>query len=160
MGPMLRWFVFTIAMGLLPFGFSALLQTLRGVPPGEWQNSPEPLLFTVMICAAQLGGIFDTLARRSALGTGRRTTLSMFFGVFLIGAVLSAGLYGVYIDQERSVLLCHTLSGTPIGDSAEKLQCAQWLDFQASLYRFSIKAAGFVACLGTVAEWLRTRRRL
>jgi hypothetical protein len=30
MGPMLRWFVFTIAFGLLPFGVSMLLNEFGG----------------------------------------------------------------------------------------------------------------------------------
>lgn len=101
MGPMLRWYVFTIALGLLPFGFSATLQTLRGVPPSQWQNSPELLFFSVMLCAAQLGGIFDTLSQGPPPGRLHRSLLGFAFGLFLLAAILSAGLYGVYIDHER-----------------------------------------------------------
>ena len=102
MGPMLRWFVFTIAMGLLPFGFSILLQVLRGVPPSEWQNSPELLFFSVMVSASQLDGIF---ASPSLPGSGEvrgRGLLNGMFGWFLITAILAAALYGVYVDHARN----------------------------------------------------------
>lgn len=87
---MLRWFVFTLAMGLLPFGFSALLQTLRGVPPAEWQNSPELLFFSVMVCASQLGGIFETLSQGQVIGRLRKTLLNFGFGFYLIAAILAS----------------------------------------------------------------------
>jgi hypothetical protein len=158
---MLRWFVFTLAMGLLPFGFSALLQSLRGVPAHEWQRSPELLFFVVMVCAVQLGSIFETLSRRPGFGKRHRAGLEIAFGAFLIGAVVAAGLYGVYIDQERNALLCQAvgLGRQPAGLHAIT-PCAEWLSFQSNLYRFSIKSAGFVGCVGTVVELICTRRRL
>lgn len=64
MGPMLRWFVFTIGMGLLPFGFSVLLQVLRGVPPNQWQSSPELLFFSVMGLAVAAGQQLRLLLHR------------------------------------------------------------------------------------------------
>lgn len=157
---MLRWFVFTIAMGLLPFGFSALLQTLRGVAPGEWQNSPELLFFSVMVCASQLGGIFETLARRQVRGRVRRTLLSFGFGFYLVAAIRVSGLYGVYIDRERSAPRCHgaNASFTSRGP-AHASECRGWLDFQTNLYRFSIVIAGVAGGFGMVTEWVRTRRQ-
>lgn len=161
MGPMLRWYVFTVALGLLPFGFSATLQTLRGVPPSQWQNSPELLFFSVMLCAAQLGGIFDTLSRGPRLGRLRKSLLSFAFGFFLLAAILSAGLYGVYIDHEREVRMCQA-ANTPFTSPAPMPtgRCAEWLDFQTNLYRFSIVIACIVGSFGTVTEWIRTRRKL
>jgi hypothetical protein len=159
MGPMLRWFVFTIGMGL-PYGFSVLLQTLRGVPPRAWQNSPELLFFSVMVCAVQLGEIFDTLAKRPPFGKRRRAVLGLAFGAFLISGVVSAGLYGVYIDQERNAPACHAATLTASPDPAITATCKEWLDFQTNLYRFSMRIALFTGCFGTVIEWLRTRRRI
>lgn len=160
MGSMLRWYVFTVAMGLLPFGFSALLQTLRGVPPGEWQNSPELLFFSVMLCAVQLGGIFDTLSQRPPVGRLRKSLLSFAFAFFLLAAVLSAGLYGVYIDHERGARMCQGavtsfIAPAPAGGG----HCAEWLDFQTNLYHLSIVIAVTAGVFGTVTEWIRTRRQ-
>jgi hypothetical protein len=158
---MLRWFVFTLAMGLLPFGFSALLQTLRGVPPGQWQNSPELLFFSVMVCASQLGGIFETLARGHVHGRVRGTLLRFGFGFYLIAAILASGLYGVYIDGERSALRCHgTNASFTSAGPAHASECRDWLDFQTNLYRLSIVIAGAAGGFGMVTEWVRTRRQL
>jgi len=94
---MLRWFLFTIAFGLLPFGVSVLLQLLSGraamVP-----HSPALLFFAVMICAAQVGAIFSSFL--DAQGSHRREILSPLFGVFLLGAVFSAAMYGVYMHHD------------------------------------------------------------
>ncbi|HST57669.1 MAG TPA: hypothetical protein VLK84_03205 [Longimicrobium sp.] len=161
MGPMLRWFVFTVAMGLLPFSFSALLQTLRGIAPERWQNSPELLFFSVILCAAQLGGIFDTLSHGPPLGRWRKTMLSCAFGIFLLAAIVSAGLYGVYVDHERGVRMCQAASTS--FTSAAPLNaghCNEWLDFQTNLYRFCIVIAVIVGSFGMVTEWIRTRRKL
>lgn len=159
MGPMLRWFVFTIAMGLLPFGFSVLLQALRGVPPHEWQNSPELLFFSVMVCAAQLGGIFDTISARGRFGRPRHALLSFAFGFFLLAAILSAGLYGVYVDQERSARACGVNTSFTAEAAPYANHCSEWLDFQTNLYKFSIVVAWVVGSFGTVTEWVRTRRQ-
>ena len=160
MGPMLRWFIFTIAMGLLPFGFSGMLQTLRGVPPEEWQNSPELLFFSVMVSASQLGGIFDTLMHSRRYGRRQHVLLSFAFGFFLLAAILSSGLYGVYVDHERSARACQSASAAITVDQAvDPGYCTEWLDFQTNLYNFSIVVAGIVGSFGTVTEWVRTRRQ-
>lgn len=160
MGPMLRWFVFTISTGLLPFGFSALLQTLRGIPPGQWQNSPELLFFSVMLCAGQLGGIFDTLSHGPSLEGARKTLLSFAFGFFLLAAILSAGLYGVYVDHERGIRMCQGASTSFTSPGSPNAgHCGEGLDFQTNLYNVSIVIAGIVGSFGTVTEWIRTRRK-
>lgn len=157
-----RWFVFTIAMGLLPFGFSALLQTLRGVPPERWQNSPELLFFSVMVCAVQMGEIFTTLASGGEVRSFRRAVLSSAFGMFLLGAILSAALYGVYADHERndpSVPIGARCASPPSAVAPEVHTCTEWLAFQTNLYSFSIGLALLVGSVGTITEWARTRRQ-
>lgn len=165
---MLRWFVFTIAMGLLPFGFSALLQALRGVPPERWQNSPELLFFSVMVCAVQMGEIFTSLSAGGEVRPFKRAVLGSAFGMFLLGAILSAALYGVYADHERndpSIPMgarCTSPSSAaaPAADAApEAHTCTEWLAFQTNLYSFSIGLALLVGSVGTITEWTRTRRQ-
>lgn len=172
MGPMLRWFVFTVGMGLLPFGFSILQQGLRGIPPAQWQNSPELFFFSIVVCAAQLDGIFTTLASpRAAWGDLRveRTLLSTMFGLFLLVAIVAAALYGVYVDQARNDparvagAACMAVAGrprlmVPMPDYLRE-HCTEWLSFQANLFTFSTWVAGAVGVLGTVTEWIRTRRQ-
>jgi hypothetical protein len=163
---MLRWFVFTIAMGLLPFGFSVLLQALRGVPPAELQNSPELLFFSVLVSAAQLDGVFASLSSREC-GKGEwRTLLSVLFGCFLISAILSAALYGVYLDHARNNpaagVTCEAVVGQArrAGSSAGiKARCTEWLEFQSNLFTFSIWMSATVGVAGTFTEWIRTRRQ-
>lgn len=169
MGPMLRWFVFTVTLGLLPFGFSVLLQWLRGIPPEQWQNSPELLFFSVMVSASQLGEIFAALSARVGRPAAWRTFLSMMFGLFLISAILSAALYGVYVDHERhkpahpfAVECADRAGGTRSPDRAGTADvdaaCAEWFDFQGNLFRFSIWMSAIVGAVGTFTEWVRTRR--
>jgi hypothetical protein len=171
MGPMLRWFVFTIGMGLLPFGFSVLLQTLRGVPPSGWQNSPELLFFSVMISAVQMGEIFCALSNGTEMKPLKRTALSVFFCVFLLGAILGSLLYGVYADHERydpalavgarcsAPVLAPGYLHRPDPGASLARACEEWLDFQTNLYTFSIGLAAVLGVTGTAAEWTRTRRR-
>jgi hypothetical protein len=168
MGPMLRWFVFTIAMGLLPFGFSVLLQALRGVPPDQWQNSPELLFFSVMVSASQLDGIFASLSTPSRGDEGWRTLLSAMFGAFLLCAILAAALYGVYADQARNDparvigAACAKILAQPAADVAPasmRDHCIEWLAFQGNLFTFSLWMAGVAGVMGTMTEWIRTRRQ-
>jgi hypothetical protein len=164
---MLRWFVFTIAMGLLPFGFSVLLQALRGVPPHEWQSSPELLFFGVIVGASQLDGILAALSSGSESMKAWRTFVSAMFGWFLLSAIVSAALYGVYVDQVRSdparILgsACAVVKQVPAAADAVAIddKCTEWLDFQENLFRFSIWMAVTAALLGTTTEWICTRRQ-
>jgi hypothetical protein len=153
---MLRWFVFTITFGLLPFGFSVLLQALH------------LLFFSVMVCSAQMAEIFATLSGGKWLRRRKRTLLSWMFCLFLVGGVCSSMLYGVYVDHERSArwlspgrcpapdqpAAMRDVRSPPIRDA-----CHEWLDFQTNLFRFSVWIAVGAAILGTVTEWIRTRRR-
>jgi hypothetical protein len=167
MGPMLRWFVFTIAMGLLPFGFSILLQVLRGVPPSDWQNSPELLFFSVMVSASQLDGIFASFSSGpSGEGEGRGL-LNAMFGWFLIIAIFAAALYGVYMDHARNdparvvgsacAAVVRQVSGQGHPPGIER-HCGEWLAFRANLFTLSMWMAGLVGITGTISEWIRTRR--
>lgn len=168
MGPMLRWFVFTITFGLLPFGFSVLLQALHGSGAGPWQNSPELLFFSVMVCSAQMAEIFTSLTTSSGLLKRRRSLLSWMFCVFLIGGVCSAMLYGVYVDHERSARWLIQAGCPPTREELMMVEvnargdlaiCKEWLEFQTNLFRFSIWMAVLAAVFGTATEWARTRRR-
>lgn len=163
---MLRWFVFTVGMGLLPFGFLVLQQALRGIPPGQWQNSPELFFFSIVVCASQLDGIFASLASsndREGDQDREKAALVPMFGLFLLGAILSAALYGVYVDHARNDpariigAVCGRFPSSTSPDVRE--HCTEWLAFQANLFTFSMWTAGALGVLGTVAEWIRTRRQ-
>lgn len=170
MGPMLRWYVFTIGMGLLPFGFSALQQALRGIPPSEWQNSPELFFFSIVVCASQLDGIFASLSlpgKADGNQAAAQKLLVPMFGFFLFIAILAAALYGVYVDLARNDparvvgAACAVAGGLqPSGSlpSTVREHCTQWLAFQGNLFTFSMWMAGVVGVMGTVSEWTRTRR--
>lgn len=165
---MLRWFVFTIGMGLLPFGFSVLLQTLRGIAPGQWQNSPELFFFSSVVCASQLDGIFASLASiKRRAGDRERALLVATFGLFLLGAILAAALYGVYVDHARNDparvigATCGVAGGRTPSYTLAGVQehCSQWLAFQGNLFTFSLWMAGMLGTWGTITEWIRTRRQ-
>lgn len=170
MGPMLRWFVFTVGMGLLPFGFSVLQQALRGIPPPRWQNSPELFFFSIVVCASQLDGIFASLAfikGRDGDQDRERAALVPMFGLFLFGAILAAALYGVYVDHARNDparvigAACGVAGGRilPPEHAGVREHCAEWLAFQGNLFTFSMWMAGVLGALGTITEWVRTRRQ-
>lgn len=165
---MLRWFVFTIAMGLLPFGFSVLLQALRGVPPAEWQNSPELLFFSLLVSASQLDGVVASLSAGKVDEGTWQTLLGTLFGCFLISAIVSAALYGVYLDHARNDparvagMTCEAIMGqVPRTRAPAEIRgrCAEWLDFQSNLFTLSIWMSVPVGVVGTFTEWTRTRRQ-
>lgn len=167
MGPMLRWFVFTIGMGLLPFGFSVLLQILRSVPPGEWQSSPELLFFSVMVSASQLDGISTSLASPGREGESlTRGLLGAMFGFFLLSAIVTAALYGVYADLGRNdparvvgAACAAVVAQVPAAsDPLMREHCTGWLAFQGNLFTLSMWIAGTIGLMGTLTEWVRTRR--
>lgn len=167
---MLRWFVFTIGMGLLPFGFSVLQQALRGIPPAQWQNSPELFFFSIVVCASQLDGIFTSLGSprtKEEDGDGGRALLVPMFGLFLFVAIFAAALYGVYVDQARNDparvigAACAAGRGRPLPaqlPAGVREHCTEWLAFQGNLFTVSTWLAAVIAVIGTAAEWLRTRR--
>lgn len=155
MGPMLRWFVFTIAFGLLPFGVSILLQSLSE-GAGMVPHSPALLFFAVMICAAQLGAIFGTFLDAQRQGSDNREILSPLFGVFLLGAVFSAAMYGVYMHHELNDpgLRWNTSCSRP---GVKVDGCSQWLVFRVNLFTLSVWVAAFAGVVGTWSEWTRSR---
>ena len=63
-------------------------------------NAPALLFFSVMVCTAQLAGINTTVSGADPLPSRRREILDAFFGLFLLGAVFSAVLYGIYMSHE------------------------------------------------------------
>jgi hypothetical protein len=86
--------------------------------------------------------------------------LSFAFGFFLLAAILSSGLYGVYVDHERSAQACHATNAfASLNPQMSAGRCTEWLDFQTNLYKFSIVVAWIVGSFGTTTEWVRTRRQ-
>ena len=157
MGPMLRWFVFTIAFGLLPFSLSGLVQVLSGRAFASVPNAPALLFFSVMVCTAQLAGINTTVSGADPLPSRRREILDAFFGLFLLGAVFSAVLYGIYMSHELNdpALQWNASCARP----GVKLDgCAAWLTFRVNVFAVSIWVAASAVVLGTWAEWTRSRR--
>jgi hypothetical protein len=156
MGPMLRWFVFTIAFGLLPFAIGTLQRLLGGHTAGAL-HSPALLFFSVMVCAAQLSGILGTFADAHAVERKEREILSGFFAIFLFGAVVSAILYGTYVRHELNEPALR--GSTSCSRPGVKLDgCTEWLNFRMNLFTLSIWVAAFFATMGTVAEWKRSPR--
>jgi hypothetical protein len=140
MGPMLRWFLFTIGFGLLPFALAVVLRELGGGRVGAALTSPALLFFAVMVCAAQVSGLLVTLSAGEPIPRNRRDLLSAFFAVFLLGGVFSAMLYGVYVNHElndpalRWNTACSRAGGKLDG-------CADWLTFRMNLFTFSMWVA-------------------
>lgn len=155
MGPMLRWFVFSIGFALLPFSFRLVMLRLRGVPGTGPQNAPELLFFSVMICAGQIADIFTALTGRAGFKRRRRRLLGLLLGLFLLGSVMCAALYGVYVDHQRyrpAPLLQENEVHRELDIRAE------WIAFERNLFGASVYLAVAFGVAGTFAVWLRTRR--
>ncbi len=152
---MLRWFVFTITFGLLPFGVSSLLQTLDAGRIAMALVSPALLFFSVMICAAQLSALLGTLAAQEPLAPARRDLLAGFFALFLLGAVICAILYGVFVSHELNDPGAQW--ATSCGHPGLNLdECARWQAFRLNLFTLSVWVAAFFAIAGTISEWKRS----
>lgn len=170
MGPMLRWFVFTIGFGLLPFGFSALVHRLHQPGARAWQPSPELLFFSVMVCASQMAELFHTLSVQPGLRPRRSTARAGLFAFFLLGGVWSSALYGLYVAHDLAAPAT-LVQGRCIVEAVSQVQpaasgvflgvteCDRWLVFRQNLYRLSVWISILLGVVGTFAEWLRTRRR-
>ncbi len=148
MGSLLRWFVFSVAFGLLPFAFSVLLRLLHGEPPSLVQNAPELLFLALMLSAIQMGeGMVSGTRARGGAGAARDAA----FCLFLLIAVLSAVVYGVHAQALRTSPC--TFASAPADPS-----CTGWVTFQSNVYTLSVWTAALAAGIGTIAEWTRTRR--
>ena len=87
---LVRWFTFTVLFALLPVGVTALLRYLTAsLSIRALEDSPEILFFSLMICATALGDLQEV---RSAVG--RDVPLSVLSSALLLGAAVSAILYG------------------------------------------------------------------
>lgn len=152
---MLRWFVFTIAFGLLPFAVSSLLQTLGAGRFVVALASPALLFFSVMVCAAQLSALLSTFSAGEPLTPARRDVLAGFFAVFLLGAVVCAILYGVIVSHELNDpgVRWATSCARPGLNLAE---CSGWQTLRLNLFTLSIWVAAFFAVVGTISEWKRS----
>jgi hypothetical protein len=98
---------------------------------------------------------------------GTHSLLSAMFGFFLLGAVLTAALYGVFADLGRNdparvigaacaALVSQASTGS---DPAMVTHCREWLAFQRNLFTLSMWMAGGLGMIGTLTEWVRTRRQ-
>lgn len=166
MGPMLRWVVFTLLFGLLPFALSVLLQLLQGNGVAWWRSTPELLFFSVMVCAVEMGELFGSLSSAEHR-PARPDLLAGAFCLLLLVSVLSSGLYGVHVHQQRDpewiamASACGPLlQNRGVADAADPSTCAAWVVFQGNLFTLSTGVAALVAGVGTVMEWIRMRRRV
>lgn len=166
MGPMLKWFVFTVGAGLLPFAFSAFMRTVYGRTGDGAYNSPELLFFALMVSAVALGEIHGNSGSR-----WRRQRFGVCFAILLFGVVTSAALYGVYVSHEqhspgaRVGVDCRIFSagasGAKLAVGEElRLACGEWLDVQSALFLISIWVAVGAGVFTTCIEWHRARRRV
>lgn len=165
MRPMLRWFVFTVGFGLLPFGFSILLAALERGSVLPVRRSPELLFFAVMVAGVQLGALLTEPPAEH--GQGRGNWLMWVNGFFLLMSIMAAGLYGVYVDRERNLSpLCRqaTQNGTeilaavpPMAERGNLDRCPEQVRFLENVFLISVWLAIVFLALGTLAEWHRTR---
>jgi hypothetical protein len=155
MRPLLRWLVFNVGFGLLPFGFSILLGLLHGEAPRFVQNAPELLFFTLMLCAIQMGESFAAPGG----GNGRRGTLrdAAFCGFLLVG-VITAALYGVYVQAARGMAPAGGGNACAAASPEPGRACAGWVTFQSNVFSLSVVLAVAIGIAGTAAQWIRTRR--
>lgn len=151
MGPLLRWFVFNVAFGLLPFAFSVLIRVLHGEPPGLVQSAPELLFLSLMLSAVQMGETVGTTV------PGSRSRDAAFCFFLLIG-ISSAVLYGVYVQGARGTVLNGTPGSCAPGAAQVDPACAKWMTFQSNVFSLSVWLAVATVSFGTVAELIRTRR--
>lgn len=144
MGPLLRWFVFSVGFGLLPFGFSVLLRLLHGEPAALVRNAPELLFVSLMLSAIQMGELLEGPPAYRGEGGLVGALRATGFCVFLIVAVFAAMVYGVYVQALR----------TSEGYAAER-----WVAFESNVFRLAVMLAALAASLGTVAAFTRSRRK-
>lgn len=148
MGSLLRWFVFSVGFGLLPFAFSVLLRLLHGEPPELVQNAPELLFFALMLAAIQMG---ECVAENGRAG-GSRARRDVVFSFFLLIGICAAVMYGVYVQALRG-------AECPANGAGTHPPCVGWVTFQSNVFSLSAWTAAFAAVVGTIVEATRTRRK-
>jgi hypothetical protein len=93
---LVRWFVFSVVIALLPLGFRYLLEATDGAPPTITRllSQGELLLVSSAIAAAAVGEL---------IGRGRRRPiLQLFAGGGCIATVLIASLYFAYVSTRTA----------------------------------------------------------
>lgn len=171
MNRMLKWFLFNGFFGLLPFGFSVLFRSLRE-PHGGLQASPELLFFSIVVSAAGLAELVGNMPEQG----WSRLLLGLGGAGLLAGAVVSASLYGVYVDHTFNTpgrelgIDCSLfdpeadLDGRIDAVTADGLRasvatlarhCTEWMNFQRNVFRLSIWLALGLGFIGTICEWVR-----
>lgn len=175
MSRMLKWFLFTGFFGLLPFGFYVLFKSLRE-PDGALESSPELLFFSIVVSAAGVAELVGNLPAHR----WRKVILASGGAVLVAGAVVSACLYGVYVDHTFNTpgrelgLNCSLfdpqanlrgqvgeLTANSLRASVQTLteDCREWMDFQRRVFRLSIWLAIGLGFIATVCEWLRPEKK-
>lgn len=139
MGPLLRWFVFSVGFGLLPFAFSVLLRLLHGEPPALVRNAPELLFLALMLSAIQMGE--SAGAGRSGRRLAQRMR-SLSFCFFLLLAIFAAVAYGVYVQGTRETECPSTLTPRACRDPST---------FESNVFSLSMWIAAMAAAVGTIA---------
>ncbi|HEX8393659.1 MAG TPA: hypothetical protein VF665_15040 [Longimicrobium sp.] len=163
---MLRWFVFAVGFGLLPFAFSVLIVALETGSLLPLRRSPELLFFAVMICGAQLGASFTEPS--AWLRSTRPGVSAWASGMFLLGGILASGLYGMYVDRERNLApacrevqqwqVDRSAAVPPVAQSGNLDGCPEDVIFLENVFVFSVWLAAWLGATATATEWLRTRR--
>jgi hypothetical protein len=167
MSRMTKWFVFTFGFGLLPFGFAVLFHYLHDPNDGVLESSPELLVFTLIVSATETGQLAGTFPAQAL----RRRFHGAAFAMLLFLAVISAALYGVYVDhgyntpgQDLGIECRIVQAPSPealarIGPVIDDLTppCMRWLAFQDRLFRLSFGMAVFAGVFATLSEWARPK---
>jgi len=165
MGPVAKWFVFTIVAGLIPYG---LVVSQHHRNTGEWTFPPSPeLLFLAVIAfATVLGEIQESdQERRRAPRFRTHYAVLMIFGV-----VLSAAAYGAFVGgsmtspgRRAGVDCAAVIDGAEPGAASPRIEadsvrgalarrwgseCGEWHAVQLRAFHESIWIAGCATALG------------
>jgi hypothetical protein len=130
-----------------------------------WRSAPELLFFTVMVCAVEMGEILGTAAKEPEQMRRARGALPTMFCILLIGGLISAVCYGVYVAGEfgdvgrMSSACAGAATASSSGGQALSASCKEWIVFQGNLLRFSGWMALFFGAAATITETFRTWRR-
>lgn len=168
MSHLLKWLFFTVAFGLLPFGFASLFGYLHDPAGGAVRPSPELLFFALIVCVSVAGDLHGSVPAEG----WKSTALNVAFGGFLLSAAVSASLYGAWLEhlynspaREYAVdcavfTIRHPLHPEIVNavrgaDATLELRCSRWSGIVARLFTLSTWVAAFTGGAGFLSQWLR-----